>query len=43
MMRTLLLGGATEMQPQESTIPKADSREANSVLALLTGFRAHLH
>ena len=43
MMRTLLLGGASEAQAKESTKPNADSREANIVLKLLTGTPAHIH
>ncbi|QDT99973.1 DUF1800 domain-containing protein [Gimesia aquarii] len=43
MMKTLLLGGATDLPAKESTNPTTDSREASCVLKLLTGFRAHLH
>jgi len=43
MMRILLLGGANENQAQEPIKSTIDSREANTVLALLTGFHAHLH
>ncbi|WP_417387087.1 DUF1800 domain-containing protein [Gimesia sp.] len=43
MMNTLLLGDVNVKQTTESTTPTAASREAGSVLALLTGFHAHLH
>lgn len=43
MMRLLLLGGAKENQAQQPVKPSAGSREANTVLTLLTGFPAHLH
>lgn len=42
-MNTLLLGDVNLIQANESITPSASSREANSLLTLLSGFHAHLH
>ncbi|QDT92184.1 DUF1800 domain-containing protein [Gimesia algae] len=43
MMNTLLLGDVNTKQTTESITPAGYSPEMNSVLALLTGFHAHLN